>query len=284
VSLILDALNRSRQEDEAPTVPGLSSEHYSPASGARKTSILRWIPWLALALAVLVIVWLLIDRPATVPETPAATQGRQPDLTSRLPATPPQQEKHAAAGNNAELQREVPQSPAKTRETSEPRGEVPPVVKPLPEQDAAVAALYAQTGKETVGEAPEAPVESAAVVGEQGVTGQAYEVQQQPVDIEALLENTRQELEESRLAEHPAPFISDLSQQTKDRIPTIFYQRHDFSGSGATSSVVLNGKSLRLGGLAAAGVTVEEILPDSVVLSHQGTQFRLRALNSWINL
>jgi len=29
---------------------------------------------------------------------------------------------------------------------------------------------------------------------------------------------------------------------------------------------------------------VEEILSDSVVLDYRGTQFRLRALNSWVNL
>ncbi len=92
------------------------------------------------------------------------------------------------------------------------------------------------------------------------------------------------ELENARLAEHPAPFIAQLSQQTKDGIPSIFYQRHDYRGDSARSVVVLNGQELRVGGRPAAGVTVDEILPDSVVLSYRGTQFRLRALNSWVNL
>jgi hypothetical protein len=91
-------------------------------------------------------------------------------------------------------------------------------------------------------------------------------------------------MENAELAEHPAPFIADLSQQTKDGIPTIFYRRHSYSGNSANSQVVLNGKELRVGGRPAAGVKVDEILPDSVVLSFQGTQFRLRALNSWVNL
>ncbi len=50
------------------------------------------------------------------------------------------------------------------------------------------------------------------------------------------------------------------------------------------SSVVINGKELHVGGSAAAGVKVEAILPDSVVLSFDGRKFRLRALNSWVNL
>jgi len=94
----------------------------------------------------------------------------------------------------------------------------------------------------------------------------------------------RNELENARMEEHSAPFIADLSQQTKDGIPTIFYERHDYSDEQSQSSVVCNGKTLKVGGSPAAGVKVDEILPDSVVLSYRGTQFRLRALNSWINL
>jgi type II secretory pathway component PulC len=46
----------------------------------------------------------------------------------------------------------------------------------------------------------------------------------------------------------------------------------------------MNSKTLKVGGNPVNGVKIEEILPDSVVLSYQGTQFRLRALNSWVNL
>ena len=75
-----------------------------------------------------------------------------------------------------------------------------------------------------------------------------------------------------------------MSQRTKDGIPTVYYQRHEYSGRPGQSRVVLNGKSLKKGGSPVAGMKVEEILPDSVVLSYGGTQFRLRALNSWVNL
>mgnify|MGYP003845772661 FL=1 len=50
------------------------------------------------------------------------------------------------------------------------------------------------------------------------------------------------------------------------------------------SSVTLNGKAVKLGGSPLAGLKVDEILPDSVILTYRGTQFRLRALNSWVNL
>ena len=59
MSLILDALNRSRQDTES--MPGISSEHYV----ARGTGDGGWLQWLlvsALVVAVLVIGWLLFER------------------------------------------------------------------------------------------------------------------------------------------------------------------------------------------------------------------------------
>ena len=79
------------------------------------------------------------------------------------------------------------------------------------------------------------------------------------------------------------PFLATLSQQTKDSIPTLMYQRHDYSGSPGKSRVLINGKTLG-SGASVGGVKVAEILPDSVVLEFKGTRFRLRALNSWVNL
>ena len=108
--------------------------------------------------------------------------------------------------------------------------------------------------------------------------------EERPIDIEQTLLQARNEMENAGLEEHAAPFLSSLSQHTKDAIPTIFYQRHDYSGARSRSSVVLNGKSLKVGGSPVAGMKVDDILSDSVVLSYKGTQFRLRALNSWINL
>jgi general secretion pathway protein B len=98
------------------------------------------------------------------------------------------------------------------------------------------------------------------------------------------LVKARDEMENATLEEHSVPLLSSLSQSTKDSVPTVYYQRHDYSGNRGQSSVVLNGKPLKVGGSPISGMKVDEILPDSVVLSYRGTQFRLRALNSWINL
>jgi hypothetical protein len=104
-----------------------------------------------------------------------------------------------------------------------------------------------------------------------------------PIDIAQMLEMARTELGGSDTVEHPAPFLASLSQHTKDGIPTILYQQHEYSNRGRTVSVTINGKQLQQGA-AVSGIRVQEILPNSVVLEYGGTVFRLRALNSWVNL
>lgn len=107
---------------------------------------------------------------------------------------------------------------------------------------------------------------------------------QQSAEVERILAEARDEMENASLEEHPTPFLADLSQNTKDAIPTLYYLRHDYSSDTSQSSVTLNGNTVKTGGSVVPGMKVEEILPDSVVLNYQGTQFRLRALNSWVNL
>ncbi|MEM1145833.1 MAG: general secretion pathway protein GspB [Pseudomonadota bacterium] len=84
------------------------------------------------------------------------------------------------------------------------------------------------------------------------------------------------------LQPHPAPMLADLSKQFRDSVPTLLYRQHMYDSDRA-STVVINGATLRAGG-RTKGVEVREILPDSVILRYQGTDFRLRSLNSWVNL
>jgi len=155
---------------------------------------------------------------------------------------------------------------------------------------AAVADLYRQRPQvpanpeaRTVATPADVPAAQPSVQSEQGDTAGSTS-QEQQLDIEKLVAQAQDEVNNARLDEHDAPFIADLSQQTKNDIPTIYYRRHDYSGEPGRSTVLLNGKTVKTGGKVAQGITVKEILPDSVVLEHRGTQFRLRALNSWVNL
>jgi len=291
VSLILDALNRSRQVTDE--VPSLATQHYVD-DGASEGKGRQYLPWLALLVALVIIGWLLLDRetgpvPAPLPQ-------------AAMPVSPAQQES-ANAGDNVAVPAPAPEqvppaqisaAPAPMVKASDLRviESAPVTATQAMANDPAVAQLYQQR------QTPQSAVENASRPGQAPAVTQAKEpsvetVQEpvaatsqieQPIDIEKMILKARDELENANLDEHSVPLLSSLSQQTKDSVPTIFYERHDYSDNQAQSSVVLNGKSTKVGGSPTAGLKVEEILPDSVVLNYRGTQFRLRALNSWINL
>jgi hypothetical protein len=305
MSLILDALNRSRQERDA--VPGLATEHLPVDDREPAPVWQKWVPWIALGMALLIIALLLLDRgsesPATAPaatvrgseNSPAPLQVPAPQPATAADVQPTTRGSTAAAAEpaSAVVSRGNVTSPGSDAETAESAQ-----VSAGTPTEAEVAALYSQEPQVApqappAAPVPEAPPREAAspatrepleVAGQEQAAVEPA-VEEEAVDIEKMVTLARDGVENARLAEHPAPFIADLSQRTKDEIPTIFYQRHDYRGDASSSSiVVLNGKELRVGGRPASGVKVEEILSDSVVLNYQGTEFRLRALNSWVNL
>ena len=150
-------------------------------------------------------------------------------------------------------------------------------IAPSVAENSAVAQLY--QNRNVMDDAPAQQRTSSAALDLYADSGN-----EEPIDIARVLQSAREEMKDATLDEHPVPLLSALSQQVKDDIPTLYYQRHDYSNNTSISTVVMNSKTLKVGGNPVNGVKIEEILPDSVVLSYQGTQFRLRALNSWVNL
>ena len=151
--------------------------------------------------------------------------------------------------------------------------------------DPAVASLY----REARDQEEEGALLSSAgstLSRDTGMSESETEAREEPqeetdIDIEALLTRAQKALGEEPLSEHPAPLLEVLSQQRKDNIPTIIYSQHDWNDD--EPSVVLNGERLSAG-QRVGSIRVIEILADSVVLRWQDIEFRLRALNSWINL
>ena len=273
MSLILDALNRSR-DDEHP-VPSLATQHDVQERGWNPGHVLLG---LALLVAITVIVWLLLAREPSQPEVvmresatvaPVVPQVSPPEPAAS--AEPPPEIKTAPLVPAEQPAVEV----APQQENPESDKTAVAVYEAMP--DPAISALYQQESAQSQAAGP-------ASVKSQPITEPEPAREEQPVDLEKMLTQAQSDLEDTRLSEHPAPFISALSQQTKDGIPTIFYERHDYSGKKGQSQVVLGGRTVKAGGTLPSGVRVDEILPDSVVLSYKGTQFRLRALNSWVNL
>jgi general secretion pathway protein B len=283
VSLILDALKRSEQDRVSPAgVPGVSTQHY-PDSVATGSNWLQALPWAGLLIALMIIGWLVVgeqDSPDPTDVVPAVTAEQEqiePVPGPAQPAVPPQQapaSPPAPAGQPAPTT--LPDALEKAAVPEVERDHRP--VSELPPEPA-VAELYEASSAEPVVETP--PVADVPASAKTKVT--ASGAKETPLDIDALVQQAEKDLAQAQADEHPAPFISALSQGRKDRIPTIYYSRHDYN-KGGNSTVVLNGKTRRAGATMGNGVTVVEILADSVVLRHAGSEFRLQALNSWVNL
>ena len=60
MSLILDALNRSRRDTDE--VPGIATAHYVDGGDEQGRSLRPYLPWLGLLVASAIIAWLLLDR------------------------------------------------------------------------------------------------------------------------------------------------------------------------------------------------------------------------------
>lgn len=294
MSLILEALNRSRREQQnASPVPGVDSVHFEPEANRRSA---RWL-WLLAAAGLILLAGFLLgglfnraEGPAVLPtpehaevtsSTAAQSDGVPP--TSVDAAAPISVEPLGAGYAAASAVQPNAPTPAAVESSA---------AEPSPEPQASaddVSALYAGTSP-AVQEAPVA-TPPATVSDERALKDAAASpTETKPstetessVDIAALAAAAEQALEDVRLAEHPAPFLGELSQQRKDAIPTLMYLQHDYRQDGG-SSVTINGQQASAGQSVGRGVRVEEVLPDSVVLSQDGEQFRLRALNSWVNL
>jgi hypothetical protein len=79
------------------------------------------------------------------------------------------------------------------------------------------------------------------------------------------------------------PSLYELPWQTRRNIPSVDYAIHVHSEKSGGSIVQLNGKMRRAGEEVAAGLLLQEILNDGVILEYQGLSFKLDALNSWVN-
>ena len=287
MSLILDALNRSRQDKDS--VPSLATHHAVEKVASDKR---QYLPWVVLSVALVIIGWLMMARlfnPASDIEIAASAKPVM-QATTNADASDFSADKEEAAVEEplvefvVDSQAPAPVTAGLAANSAEPRiasavvaTETKTPISPPVVEDSAVAQLYQnQNLADDAGVRNQTSSAALDLYAESRV--------EEPIDIAQVLKSAREEMKDANLDQHSVPLLATMSQQTKDNIPTLYYQRHDYSTNVAISAVVLNGEALKVGGSPAQGMKIEEILPDSVVLSYQGTQFRLRALNSWINL
>ena len=299
MSMILDAIKRSKESETATDgVPSVDTEHYVPSEPNSR------LPWIVAAVSVGLLLTVLLWQAFAPDETEkAAMSGDQqsaPDEvkneTSTAPSsTPAAAEPATEPGGTAPtiasaVSTAAPTVAAATEDEPPsvdvriPDTRVESVVAELPARtvttsgdDERLSALYAAMNQE------EAPTRTEQEFADSEVAVEDVTESEEPrIDFVEILERAQREMGSTPLVESSVPMLDSLSQQTKDQIPSLIYNDHDYQELGE-SSVLMNGQTVRESQRVGAFVLVE-ILPDSAILRWRDVEFRLRARNSWINL
>lgn len=310
MSIILDALNKSSPQSSAEPEASVAGHDKHVAANVRKVSwtVLGWLG--AMLLTAFIGVWFgwswredsqsSEESRETAAGLMAETTGPREGLAESVipsnkaepigmsvPMAGDQTNKATTANSVGGMDKNkssVEASSANRRDNTAGTASetAQPDVVAAPTADPAVVALYQGARGQEEGSSTSRDEASGAVP--MSMTGDGSEVnspEEAEIDIEEVLLRAQAALGEEPLSEHPTPLLEDLSQRKKDSIPTVVYSQHDWNPGEST--VVLNGELVRAG-QRVGGIHVVEILSDSVVLRWQDTEFRLRALNSWINL
>ena len=281
MSLILDALRQSKQQ------VGPVTQHDAPAAVPGAQTAQR--PFVVLALlagmtfgAGAVAVWqwgapeMQLSTPSTAEPLPGAQRSSAAELSVATESFDTSASSTRPLGSATEGAQQLRAEPQPKRDVS----------AGVTEQ---VASLHQQMWSDAAAAGEATPAATTTQSGVEAETSVLSNQQDQPVqsiappvDLAKAMENAAREIGESALSPHPSPLLENLSQQQKDQIPMIVYSEHNFAPQGL-ASVMLNGKRLQ-SGQRADTVEVIDILKDSVILRVDGIEFRLKALNTWVNL
>ena len=299
MSMILDAIKRSKESETATDgVPSVDTEHYVPSE---LNSRLPWvIAAVSVALLLVVLLWqvfapdettktamsdkqkLAMDEvrnetsvtPSSTPEVVepvSAREGTAPSAASAA-STASSAVAAATADDPPSVDIRIPDIPVETVVT-----ELPARTVNTSGDDERLSALYAAMNQE------ESSLQTEPEIARpEGVSEAVRQPEEPRIDFVEILERAQREIGSTPLVESSVPMLDSLSQQTKDQIPSLIYNEHDYQELGE-SSVLMNGQTVRENQRVGPFVLVE-ILPDSAILRWRDVEFRLRARNSWINL
>lgn len=77
-------------------------------------------------------------------------------------------------------------------------------------------------------------------------------------------------------------YLQEMSSALQDKLPSLMYSQHN--AQFGNRSVVINNATHRAGAQLTTGLVLEEVLSDGIILRYQDKRFKLKALNSWVNL
>ena len=78
------------------------------------------------------------------------------------------------------------------------------------------------------------------------------------------------------------PDIQDLPNSVLQRIPSLKYSEHNYNSNGG--SVVINGIVRHANDQLIDGLVIDRILEDGMILHFENYSFKMRAMNTWVNM
>lgn len=249
MSLLLDALNKADQERKRnEAIPGINSNHESYPEHRPHASpalIVAITFAIAAAIATAAFFW-LSSRAQPAAPTPAVAA-----------VNAPTQHKVAAASAEPLIKPVTPNTQADTQPSEEL---IVPTTADAPEDS--VADLYQKN---------EAPIEKPA-----------EKVEEKPAEQPSQSLATPTAGSQTLAQFSNIPDINELPQNQLNKIPSLNYSQHNFNNVGG--SVVINGTLRRPNDPIANGIVLEKVLEDGIILHAENFSFKMRALNSWLNM
>lgn len=262
MSLLLDALNKADQERKRnEATPGINSNHEQVNEGStHKKSIVITAVLVAGFMMLLAAIYWLGQRSAT----PAVT-------TNTATAT---------AQNSSPAKSQIESGKAASVVTQEnvTQGaiaqEARAASQDIDTSEENVASLYQQNTPTQNTTVPlntpvaDAPVESAInSAANNSMTNATEQTPGTPTSINQFAN---------------LPDLHDLPTQVLGKIPSLNYSEHNYNNNGG--SVKINGIIRHVNDQLPAGIVIDKILEDGMILHVDNYSFKMRALNSWINM
>lgn len=272
MSLILDALNRAeRERQKSQPLPDIHTRHplppIPPEPAAQKSS------WFGVAILLVVILlaaaasafWWMREPPEPALVQPAASI---PPAAAEI-GQEPSAHKEPSANQEPSANKEPSAIKAPSAHQQSVASSAPPA-RSISEHKADLAALYAEANQQP---------EPAGTPDSESQRLPQEPAQQLPPP-QPLAEPAAAQTYASLIE---LPDVGDLPWSLRQEIPSINYSSHNFTDTGA-ASVVINGQAYRAGQTLASELRLEAIYVDGVIIRFRQTRFKLRALNSWINM
>ncbi len=245
MSLLLDALNKADQERKRnEATPGINSNHGHTDDHSNRTTSIAVIAAVLIGFVILLVAIYWLGQRSTA---------TAPIAAGTISSTP------AAPNKPQPIHKNPSAAEAQTSTESVP-------VANNAEED--VANLYAQNTQSSEPVTP-APVTEAIAINNAG-------------SAETLPSTVPPSTPTSITQFANLPDLHDLPSQILVKIPSLNYSEHNYNNIGG--NVKINGDIKHINDQLAPGLVIDKILEDGMILHLDNYAFKMRALNSWVNM